>query len=298
MNYYHKGIAPVIIIILVALGLAGGASAGYVWREPIKKTLTGTTTSEDIDKIVDQTKLGQSQYELEGIVVSIDSENSLLTVNIKSSTASVKQLRLSDTPITIQKTTAISNASQKDLELSDIPIESQVHISGVITDGQLSATKIIIQKDEANQNVNNRFAVGGTIKEIGENELKIEVRTANSKAKDQKGSTITVKIDAVTVIEKAKAVILFSDVKVDDEAQVTGVVNEDEYLASKIEIKVKEKAGNLELEQESNSNQNQGNSTKNQETEIEMNTNSDSGNNSNSSSSNAGGNSVNANKNK
>jgi hypothetical protein len=289
MNYFHKGIAPVILVLLVALGLAGGASAGYVWREPIKKALTGTTTSEDIDKIVDQTKLGQSKFELEGVATSIDNTNSIINVSIKSSSASIKQMRLSNTPILVEKTTIISNSNKKDLKLIDVPIESKVHIAGVVNDGQLSATKITIQKDEANQNVNNRFAVGGTVKEIGETELKIEVKTANSKVKDQKGKEITIKTDSTTIIEKADAIVLLSDVKVDDEVQISGVIVEEEYLASKIEIKVKEKAGELELEEESNSNQNQRDSSKNKETETETETESDST--KNKSNSNAGGNS-------
>lgn len=285
---FHKGIAPLILILLIALGLAGGATAGYTFREPIKKAISGSTTAEEIQKAIDGFKLGQSKFELEGMATGVDVTNQIVTVKIKSSTASIKEMRLSETPIALSATASITFGTQKDLKITDIPIDSQVHVGGTITDGKLTATKVIVQKEEANENKGQLFSIGGTVKEVGVGELQIDVKTANSKAKDKKGMTLAVKTDGNTIIEKAKATILLPEVKVGDEVHVIGVINETEYLASKIEVKVKEQAGELELEQEQNTNQNQGNSDKNKETETEKNTNTNQGNSTNS---NSGGNS-------
>lgn len=297
MNHFHKGIAPLILVLLIALGLGGGAAGGYALREPIKKAITGTTTTDEIKTAVDQFKQEQSNFQLEGVATSVDATNSILTVNIKSSTASIQAMRLSETPIVVTATTAISAGTASGLKIADIPIDSQVHVGGTVTAGKLTATKVIVQKAEANENKGDRFSVGGTVKEVTDTGLTIDVKTANNKVKDKKGTTVAIKTDAATVIEKTNASILLSEIKVGDEVQVTGVIVKEEYIASKIEVKVKETAGELELETEQNANQNQG-TTKNKEFETETNTNTNSVKSSTTNpNSNAGGNSTTTNTN-
>lgn len=286
MRKFHKGLAPLIIVLLVALGLVGGTTAGYTLREPIKKAISGSNTAEEIQKAIEAFKFSQNKFELEGIVTSIDSTNKIVTVNIKSSTSSIKELRLSATPIALTESTAISSASLSGLKITDIPIDSQIHVAGLINDSKLTASRVIIQKDEAGSILGDRFSVGGTVQEVGVGELKIDVKTANSKMKDKKGTTVTIKTDSTTFIEKSGLAILLTDIKVGNEVQVTGALNQSEYLANRIEVKIKEQAGELELEQ--NINQNQG-STQNKETEQETNKNI---NGNSSSNSNAGGNSI------
>lgn len=296
MTKFHKGIAPLILVLLVALGLAGGTAGGYAMREPIKKAISGTTTAEEITKAIDNFKLGQSKFELEGVATSVDATNSILTVMIKSSTASIATLRLSDAPIEVTATTAISSGTLASLKITDIPIDSQVHVAGTTIDGKLTATKVIVQKDEAATNKGENFIVGGTVSSVSGADITINVKTANNKAKDKKGAELVVKTDSNTIIQKAQATIVVGDIAVGDEVQVMGVIADSTYLASKIEVKVKEKAGELELEEEKNTNQNQGNSDKNKETETETNSNSNSStpstSNGNSANSNAGGNST------
>jgi len=275
MNYFHKGIAPIVIILLMTLGIAGGTAAGYVFREPIKKAVSGLTTTEEIDLAVEKAQTGQSEFELEGIVASIDDANNIVNVKIKSSTNSIKELRLSETPITVATDAKINSASKNDLILTDIPLDSRVHVGGSIINGKLTANKIIIQKEDATEAKGEKFSVGGSVKETGVGEITVDVKTANSKAKDKKGASLVIKTDATTIIEKADIVILLTEIKVGDEIQANGVISNNEYLANKIEVKIKEKAGELELEVESNKNQNQGESIKNQETSTEQNENSD-----------------------
>jgi hypothetical protein len=186
------------------------------------------------------------------MATSVDATNQIVTVNIKSSTDSIKELRLSETPITITTSTSITSGSSENLKIVDIPIDSQIHIGGTITDGKLTATKVIVQKEEANENKGNRFSIGGIVKEVGVGELTIDVKTANNKAKDTKGISVLIQTNSNTIIEKAKMSILLTEVKVGDEVQVVGVMTENAYLANKIEVKIKEQGKVIESTETNN----------------------------------------------
>ena len=262
MLKFKKGIAPVVIVLIVALGLAAGATAGYTFREQIKKAVKGKTTQDEINDAVNAEKLGQSKFELEGVTTEVDAGTKVINVKIKSSTDSIKELRLSDAPIAVSDTADITFGSTKDLKIADIPINAQVHVGGTIKDGALTATKVIIQKEDADENgkaEKDRFAVGGIVKEVGSNKLVVTVATANKLAKDQKGKDLTIKVDSSTTIEKGDSAITLSDIKADDNVQVTGTIVSSEYIASKIEVKVQEKAGELEAtENQGSTNSNAG----------------------------------------
>ena len=254
---YKKGLAPVVIVLIVALGLAAGTGVGYAFREPIKKAIKGETTQDEINKAVEAEKNGQSKFELKGIVTSVDVANSIVTVKIKSSTDSIKELRLSETPITVSKTATITNGDLKDQKIADIPIDSQVHVGGTIAEGKLTGTKIIVQKEDANENSQTRFAIGGIVKEVGSDKIVVTVSTANKSANSQKGKDLSISVASPTQIEKGDLTIALSGIKVGDEIQVTGTIQSSEYIASKIEVKVKEQAEVLkESSVNSNSNAN------------------------------------------
>jgi len=313
----HKGIAPIIIAIIIALGLAAGATAGYVYREPLKKAISGTNTAEEIQEAIDSFKLGQSKFELEGIVTSVNTvvpevtttpspslstspsispsispsstptptTSNTIVVKIKSSTNSIENLRLSETPIVVLSTTKIISGSNSDAAFADILIDAQVHVGGTIKDGVLTATKVIIQKEDAtteNDKTNDKFVVSGAVKTVGTDSLTVTVSSANKKAKDKKGQDLAIKIASSTIIEKADLTITLADVKVGDEVQVKGTVTDDIYTAANIVVKATQQAE--ELEEEQNTNQNQGDSNKNKETETEKNNNSKSSPNANSNS--------------
>lgn len=317
MNHKSKGIAPLIIVLLVALGLAGGATVGYVYREPIKKAVSGMNTSEEIQKAIDNFKLGQSKFELEGIVTAVNTvvpsastvstkptatpssspESSIspevsptvspelsptpspspsatpspttsntIIVKIKSSTNSIENLRLSETPIVVPASASIVSGSNADATFADILINSQVHVGGTIKDGVLTATKVIIQKEDAtteDDKTNDKFVISGAIKSLNTESITVTISSANKKAKDEKGQDLKIKISEATIIEKADITITLAELKVGDEIQVKGTVAEDVYTAANIVVKAAQKAG--ELEEEQNTNENQGNSDKNKE---------------------------------
>ncbi|OGD56939.1 hypothetical protein A2V71_02980 [Candidatus Berkelbacteria bacterium RBG_13_40_8] len=264
---YKQGLAPLAIVLIVTLCLAAGTATGYAFREPIQKAITGKSTDEELTEKLNQAETEKSKFELEGIATSVDATNSILTVKVKSSTDSIKELRLSEAPISVASSATIQSGDQKSLKIADIPIDSQVHVSGAISEGKLTATKILIQKENGLEKQGDNFALGGTVKEVGTDSLVLTVKTANAKVKDQKGKDVTIKVTDVTIIEKGDSVIALSDVKTDDDIQAIGVIVKEEYSATKIEVKIKEQAGTLEEEQENNAgedsniqneNQNQG----------------------------------------
>ena len=266
---YKKGLAPVAIVLIVALAIAAGTGVGYAFREPIKKAIKGETTQDEISKAVEASKKGQSKFELEGIATSIDATNSIVTVKIKSSTDSIKEMRLSEAPIIVSKTTTITNGELKDQKITDIPIDSQVHVGGTIADGKLTATKVIVQKENANENSQaTRFTIGGIVKEVGTDNIVVTATTANKSANSQKGKDLTISVAAPTQIEKGNLTIALSDIKVGDEVQVIGTIESSSYIASKIEVKVKEQAEVLKESASENSSSNStksnGNANKNQ----------------------------------
>lgn len=285
----NKGIAPIIIVLIVALGLIGGTAVGYEFREPIKKAIQGKTSSDEIKEAVNKAKeeleLGKKKFELEGVTTSVDASAKSITVKIKSSTNSIKEMRLSEAPITVSDTAEINSGSTKDLKIVDIPINAQVHVGGTIKSGLLAATKVIIQKedaDESSQAEKTHFALGGTVKEVKSDSIVVTVSTANKLAKDQKGKDLTIKVNSSTVVEKGDSAIALSDVKADDSVQVNGVIENTEYIASKIEVKVKEQAGELEETQTQNSGSEKNIETQNQEKNTEPASSNSSGGNSNS----------------
>lgn len=288
-----KGIAPVLIVILIAVGLIGGAAAGYEFREPIKKAIQGKSTSEEVSDAVENAKdeiaKGKDKFELEGVTIDVDSANKKITVKIKSSTDSIKEMRLSETPITLTDTTKIKSGSEDALKIADIPINAQVHVGGTISEGVLTATKVEIQKDDIDETGNAEktdFIIGGTVKSTGASSIIVTVATANKLAKDQKGKDLTIKVDSSTVIEKSHSSIKLADLKAGDTVQIKGVIDATNYIAAQIKVKVQEEAGELEAtETESSSN---GNSAVSDEDKS----------NGSSNSNNSNGNSSNSNKNK
>lgn len=269
-----KGIAPLVIILLVALGLAGGAAAGYEFREPIKKLVKGQTTAEEIKQAVEaeaaKLAAGKSKFELEGVATTVDTAAKIVTVKIKSSTNSIKELRLSETPVIITDTTKIISGSTENLKIADIPINSQVHVAGTIgKEGQLTGTRVVIQKDDASDSAKEAttFMVFGTVKSVASDSVTVTVAAANKSAKEQKGKDLEIKVAAATAIEKNHAAIALSDIKANDRVKVEGSFENSVYTASKIEVKVEEKATEIEetttTSGSSSSNAN-GNANKNQ----------------------------------
>ena len=258
----RRGIVPIVVVLIVGLGLIGGTALGYTFREQIKKTVQGKTTQDEINEAVSKEKLGQDKFELEGITTEVDASAKTISVKIKSSTNSIKELRLSETSITISDTATIISGSTKDLKLADIPINAQVHVGGTIKDGKLSATNVIIQKEDVGENgqaEKTHFAVGGVVKEVKSDSIVVTVSTANKLAKDQKGQDLTIQVNSSNTIEKGDTTIALSDIKVNDSVQVTGVIANTNYVASNIEVKVKEEAGVLEETQTNTNTKNQGN---------------------------------------
>lgn len=271
---YKKGLAPLIIVLIVALGLAAGTTAGYAFREPIKKAVKGQTTADEIknavEKEVTKIKSGQSKFEIEGIATGVDATNKIITVKVKSSTDSVKELRLSETPITVSDSAKIKMGDKKDLKIADIPINSQVHVGGTISNGKFTATKIEVQKEDADENAKaekTNFEVGGTIKEVGTDQITITVTTANKLAKDQKGKDLTIKVTSGTEIEKGDSNVAISDIKASDNVEVSGTIENSVYTASKVEVKVKEEGEKLEESKDSTEDIKKSNDSSNSETE-------------------------------
>jgi len=247
-----KGIASIVLVLLIGGGLLGGTALGYVFREPLKKIITGKNTAEEVEEAQAQ-KLGQGKFELEGITTQVDAASKIITVKIKSSTNSIKEMRLSETPITISDSANIIFGSKTDLTIADIPINAQVHVGGTIENGLLTATKIIIQKESVEKQKNDHFAVGGVVKQVLSDGLLVTIFSANKIAKDQIGKDLTIKVTSSTLIEKNNISISLSEAQVSDKIQVVGIVENNVFNASKIEVKVKVQAGELK-EQNQNSN--------------------------------------------
>lgn len=249
----RKGIAPIAIVILIALGLIGGASAGYGFRENIKKMVSGQNTAEEISQAISQeiAKLGQNKFELEGTATSVDVSSKIIIVKIKSSTNSIKEFRLSETPIAIIETTKISFGDQKDLKIADIPINAQVHVGGTISEGILTATKVIIQKEDVAEEQGEvqkqkDFKVEGVVKSIAADSLTVTIASASKRANSQKGKDLEIKVISTTIIEKDEVAITIADIKENDEVKIEGIIADDAYAASKIEVKVEEEGEDLE----------------------------------------------------
>ncbi|MBM2820891.1 MAG: hypothetical protein HW405_651 [Candidatus Berkelbacteria bacterium] len=247
----RSGIASIIVAILIAAGLIGGTGVGYAFREPLKKMIKGQSTQEEIDEAVENelTKSGQSKFELEGVSSGVDTVEKIVTVKIKSSTDSIKELQLSETPIKISDTARIQMGNQKDLKIADIPINSQVHMGGTIAGGILTAEKVLIQKedvDEQGEGEGKKFEVSGIVKSVGTDSITVNVSAASKKAKSQRGKDLEIKIISTTVIEKSDVTIALTDIKVSDGVEIEGVVNKDAYTASKIEVKVPEEGETID----------------------------------------------------
>lgn len=286
MNFRHGGIAPLVIVLIVAAGLLGGASAGYVYREPIKKAIQGKTTGDEISDAINQeiAKIneGRSKFELEGVIISIEENFNQMTVKIKSSTDSIKELRLAEALIEFTDSVQITFGELENPKITDIPLNSQVHIGGNISDGKLIATKIIVQKEEAGEGLtvgqeNKVFTVGGEVKAVASDSLTITVNTANKWANSQKDKDLEIKISSNTIIEKQQTIISLSEIVVGSNLQIIGAIEEDVYTASKIIVKVQEEIRQWqgpEQEEEQNlnrnTNENQGASPQNQESEKEQ----------------------------
>src|SRR3990172_8672618 len=273
MQKKSKAIAPVLVVLLVAAGLLGGTALGFEFREPIKKAILGKTTTEEIKLAVEselqKLQAGKSKFELEGTAASVDVNSKTIVVKIKSSTSSIKELRLTEAPILVSDEAKIIFGAKEDLKIADIPINSQVHVGGTLSDGKLTATKIIIQKEDADEgkNANKEFEIRGTVKTVNDGNIVVTVSSARKSLNSRRGQDVTIKVTSTTVIEKNEATIVISDIKVSDEVEVEGVIEaNDVFIASKIEVKVEEEAGELEGEEEQKGSQgNQGNSNSNRD---------------------------------
>lgn len=260
MSKRSKGIAPLIIVLIIALVLVGGTAVGYGFREPIKKVLSGQTSAEELkvalDKEVAKLNQGKDKFELEGVVTAVNVAGKEITVKIKSSTNSIKELRLSEAPVSVSETAEIQFGDKKDLKIGDIPIDSQVHAGGTINDSKLIATKIIVQKEDVEETQDaakeKDFEVGGTAKSVGAENIVVTVSSANKKANSQKGKDLTITVNPLTAIKKGDAVIALADIKAGDNVEVEGVVANDVYTALNIKVEVEEKAGEIEEGSEDN----------------------------------------------
>lgn len=257
-----KGVTPAVIMLLIALGLIGGTVAGYGFREPIKKFVKGETTAEEIENAVQEelAKQVKDKFELEGVTTDVDASLKTITVKIKSSTNSIKELRLSEAPVAVSDSARITFGSEENLTITDIPINAQVHVGGTISEDQLTATKVIVQKEDAGEDSSTiqdgrTFSLGGIVKEVGTESITLTVSTANKWANSQKGKDLSIQIVPSTIIEKQEATIALADVQAGDNLQVIGTSKDDVYTASKIEIEVEEEAGELE-ESDNNNGQN------------------------------------------
>ena len=262
-----KGIAPIIVVLLIALGLIGGTAAGYQYREPLKKYLTGKNTEDEIAEKLAETEKGKDKFEAEGIVIDVDVASKIIVIKIKSSTDSIKELRLSEVPIMVSDTTQIVFGNKKDAKIADIPINSQVHVNGTIADGKLTATKIEIQKEDVSESkgdvAKTTFEIGGVIKEVGADGITITVKSANKTAKDQKGKDLVIKVTSQTLIRKNGVIITLSEIAINDEIKAEGKIEGTNYIASKIIVKIEEEG--TELKQTSNNSSNSENSNKKEE---------------------------------
>jgi hypothetical protein len=247
----RPAIAPLIVAILVAAGLIGGVTAGYVFREPLKKMIKGVTTEEEIEQAIDNelAKIGQNKFELEGVVSSVDVAAKTINVKIKSSTNSIKELQLTEAPIIIADDAQIQNGNEHNLKIGDIPINSQVHVGGIIESGILTADKVLIQKedvDEQGQGQSKKFELSGTVKVVGTTSLTVNVTAANRRANSQRGKDLEIKVTSTTVIEKEDITIALANINVGDEVEIEGVIDGNEYTAVKIEVRVSEEGETIE----------------------------------------------------
>ena len=176
---------------------------------------------------------------------------------------------MTEAPILVSDEAKIIFGAKEDLKIADIPINSQVHVGGTLSDGKLTATKIIIQKEDVDEgkNANKEFEIRGTVKTVNDGNIVVTVSSARKSLNSRRGQDVTIKVTSTTVIEKNEATIVISDIKVSDEVEVEGVIEaNDVFIASKIEVKVEEEAGELEGEEEQKGSQgNQGNSNSNRD---------------------------------
>lgn len=248
-----QGFIPLVVLLVVALGLIGGAAVGYGLREPIKKAIEGKTTDQQIQDAVDQSKAEEAaaatKFELEGVVTAIDTTASTVTVHVQSSTDSVKTLRLTDVPVVVAATAKISFGDKKNLKVGDILLNSKVHLSGTITNGILTATSIEVQKEEAATPApevkTTHFEVEGVVKAVAADNLTVTVSSANKAAKDKKSQDVTIKVASSTVFEKSDANIALTDIQAGDKVNVEGVIDNNTYTAAKIEVNVAEHASEI-----------------------------------------------------
>jgi hypothetical protein len=239
-----KGWASSIGVAFVVLGLVGGAAAGYTFREPIKKALTGKNTKEEIANAVEEAGKGASKFQLEGVTTAVDVAGNTVTVKIKASTDSIKEMRLSDTPVTISSSANITQGSEQDLKIADIPIGAQVHMGGEVKDGTLTADNVIIQKEETVPGKS--FEIEGIIKNIGSDNIIVDVTAADRGNLAKRDKDVTIQISSSTIIEKEDVIVTLSDIAVGDNVKVEGSVEKKVYLAAKVVIVVSEEGAKLE----------------------------------------------------
>ena len=239
-----KGLASAVGIVFIVVGLFVGATAAYAGREPIKKVLTGKNTEEEIDEAVENAGKGQSKFQLEGITTAVDTGANIVTVKIKASTNSIKEMRLSETPISIASSASISQGDEQNLTVADIPIGAQVHIGGEIKDGTLTADKVIIQKETANQGKN--FEIEATVKEISGDSMVVTVKASDRANENSKDKDLTIEIMPLTVIEKEGVTVTATDIAAGDKVQIEGTKFGKTYRAAKITVMINEEGAKLD----------------------------------------------------
>lgn len=238
--YSQKGIAPALMVLILAIVLGAGVAVG-AYKEQIKNFITG---NEPANNQTNQAQ-GLDKFELEGVITAIDTGSQKISVQVKSSTKSIAAMRNSDVQISTTSTTTIVYKDQENPRLEDIPLDAQVHVGGEIKDTGLVATKIIVQKEEAGTQ-STRFHLQGTVKAVSSDKLTVTVKNANKLARDQKGKDVEIRVTSNTIIIKDDAQITLADIDVDDKVNIQGILKDNVFTASKIVVAVPQKSGELE----------------------------------------------------
>lgn len=259
MKAKNKGIAAVALVVMIALGLIVGAGAGYGFRNQIQKTVEGKTTEEEKNQLqqeLDEVKQGQSKFELEGVTTEVNVAGKEIKVEVQSGTASIKELKDQVTSISISDSAEIIFGSEKGT-ISLIPINAKVHVGGDIVDKGLVATKVIVQKedvDENNQSSKNKFTVVGSVVTKTGDSIDIAISSANKNLKDKKGETITIVVTADTIIEKNGEPIDLADIVAGDIVVIRGTFADNVYTTTRITVQVEESTESTGKNNSSNSN--------------------------------------------
>ncbi|MDO8513278.1 MAG: hypothetical protein Q7S37_02145 [bacterium] len=245
-NKYSRGMAPLLTVLIVLLAATFGTTAGVKYKNDINKVLVGQSNQQALDSEESEgtdngQALGKSKFELNGTVTAIDAAESTITVKIKSSTNSVKTLKDSETAIKLAADARVVYKGKTDPTLADIPIGAKVQIGGTISDSILTGTKVEVQKEEAKTVLNQtKFELNGTVAAVGTGELTVAIKSANKLISSIKGSTVTIKTAANTIIEEGDGQITLADIGVGDKVHVSGIYKDSVLTAARIVVAFEE----------------------------------------------------------